>query len=52
MSDTDDLSGSIPGVPGEDYPILSSPPQTSFSCSDKVKGGYYSDQEARCQGKR
>ena len=49
----DDMSGlseSIPGVPGEDYPILSSPPDTSFSCLDKVNGGYYSDAEARCQG--
>ena len=45
------LSESIPGVPGEDYPILSSPPDTSFSCLDKVNGGYYSDAEARCQGR-
>ena len=31
-----------------DYPILSTAPQTTFSCSDKVDG-YYADQEAQCQ---
>ena len=45
-----DLEGSIPGVPGADYPTLSSPPATSFSCSGKVSGGYYADREAGCQG--
>ena len=48
--DMTSLSESIPGVPGEDYPILATPPDTSFSCLDKVNGGYYSDVEARCQG--
>merc|ERR1712170_292374 len=43
------LGGSVPGLPGEDYPILSTPPVTSFSCDDKVNGGYYADVEARCQ---
>ena len=39
----------IPGVPGQDYPILSSIPQTSFSCEGKVYGGYYADPAADCQ---
>ena len=44
------LAGSVPGVPGEDYPVLAAPPPTAFSCADKVAGGYYADTEARCQG--
>ena len=44
------LSSSVPGVPGEDYPVLSSPPATSFTCLDRRDGGYYADQEAGCQG--
>ena len=44
------LAGSVPGVPGEDYPVLAAPPLTAFSCADKVAGGYYADTEARCQG--
>ena len=44
------LSSSVPGVPGEDYPVLSSPPSTSFTCRDRRDGGYYADQEAGCQG--
>ena len=44
------LAGSVPGVPGEDYPVLAAPPPTDFSCADKVAGGYYADTEARCQG--
>ena len=39
----------IPGVPGQDYPILSSILQTSFSCEGKVYGGYYADLTADCQ---
>ena len=42
------LAASVPGVPGEDYPILSSPPDTSFVCDGYVSG-YYADTEARCQ---
>ena len=45
------LEDNIPGLPGADYPTLSSPPDTSFSCADKVSGGYYADTEAGCQGK-
>ena len=30
---------SIPGVPGEDYPIFSKAPETGFSCEGKVPGG-------------
>lgn len=41
-------TGSIPGVPGKDYPIYSRPPKTNFAC---VKGhsGYYADVSTRCQ---
>ncbi|XP_064096425.1 uncharacterized protein LOC135208234 [Macrobrachium nipponense] len=45
------LAATIPGggVPGLDYPILSSVPRTKFSCHDYV--GYFADRspEARCQ---
>ena len=37
------------GVPGEDYPIFTKVPETSFSCDGKVVG-YYADPEAGCQG--
>merc|ERR1712095_76564 len=42
------LSSSIPGSPGEDYPIYSSPPDTSFLCDGFIEG-YYADPEAECQ---
>merc|ERR1719205_29785 len=43
------LSGSIPGVPGEDYPIFAEVPESGFTCDGQVDGGYYSDPEAECQ---
>merc|ERR1712018_419344 len=43
------LQGSIPGVPGEDYPIYAEVPETGFSCEGQVDGGYYADPEAECQ---
>ena len=43
------LEESVPGVPGEDYPIFSEVPDTSFSCDGQVEGGYYADPEAECQ---
>jgi len=43
------LRDSVPGEPGVDYPIYSAIEDTSFSCSDKVFGGYYADQEQECQ---
>merc|ERR1711892_314487 len=43
------LGESIPGEPGEDYPINSEVPETSFTCDGQVEGGYYSDPEAECQ---
>ena len=45
----DALGESIPGEPGEDYPILGSVPDTSFQCSGQVEGGYYADPEGECQ---
>ena len=38
----------IPGTPGEDYPVFPSPPDTRFVCDGYV-AGYYADQEARCE---
>merc|ERR1719431_1199876 len=43
------LGISVPGTPGEDYPIFSAVPQTSFTCADKDEGGYYADMETGCQ---
>merc|ERR1711915_1120036 len=43
------LQGSIPGVPGEDYPIYAEVPETGFACEGQVDGGYYADGEAECQ---
>merc|ERR1712112_740279 len=43
------LQGSIPGVPGEDYPIYAEVPETGFTCEGQVDGGYYADPEAECQ---
>merc|ERR1712111_270966 len=39
------------GVPGVDYPILSTVPATGFSCSDYSYSGYFADTapESRCQ---
>ena len=46
---TDALEETIPGTPGEDYPIYSEVPETSFLCDGQVDGGYYGDPEAECQ---
>merc|ERR1711872_50291 len=43
------LGNSIPGVPGEDYPIYAEVPETGFACDGQVDGGYYADPEAECQ---
>jgi len=43
------LGEAIPGQAGEDYPIFSEVPETSFSCDGQVDGGYYADPEAECQ---
>merc|ERR1719242_1371671 len=43
------LQASIPGVPGEDYPIYAEVPESGFSCDGQVDGGYYADPEAECQ---
>lgn len=43
------LKDSIPGTPGEDYPIYAEAPETKFSCDGQVNGGYYADPEAECQ---
>ena len=38
-SGLDMLMKSVPGVPGEDYPILAEAPETEFSCEGQVNGG-------------
>jgi len=43
-----DLAQNIPGVPGEDYPIFVTPPETKFNCADQIEG-YYADTDADCQ---
>merc|ERR1719249_398610 len=43
------LQGSIPGVPGEDYPIYAEVPESGFGCEGQVDGGYYADPEAESQ---
>ena len=43
------LEVNIPGVPGEDYPVLASVPDTGFTCDGLVEGGYYADPAAECQ---
>merc|ERR1719290_558828 len=43
------LEKSVPGVPGEDYPIYAEVPESGFACDGQVDGGYYADPEAECQ---
>ena len=43
------LGDTIPGVPGEDYPIYAEVPESGFACDGQVDGGYYADPEAECQ---
>merc|ERR1712106_509968 len=43
------LEETIPGIPGDDYPIFAEVPDTSFLCDGQVDGGYYADPEAECQ---
>merc|ERR1719244_768524 len=43
------LEETVPGIPGDDYPIFAEVPETSFLCDGQVDGGYYADPEAECQ---
>merc|ERR1711931_6823 len=43
------LEETIPGIPGDDYPIFAEVPDTSFLCDGQADGGYYADPEAECQ---
>merc|ERR1711970_1057809 len=43
------LEETIPGIPGDDYPIFAEVPETSFVCDGQADGGYYADPEAECQ---
>merc|ERR550534_1248718 len=47
--ETGSLEETIPGVPGDDYPIFAEVPETSFLCDGQTEGGYYADPEAECQ---
>ena len=49
-SGLDMLMKSVPGVPGEDYPILAEAPETEFSCEGQVNGGmsHYYLEKSRC----
>ena len=49
VSAQNDFAEEIPGEAGLDYPILSNIPDTSFSCLNRVNGGYYADVETDCQ---
>ena len=44
-----DLSETIPGVAGEDFPIYAEVPDTGFTCDGQVEGGKYADPGAECQ---
>ena len=35
----EDLMHSIPGTPGQDYPVLAEVPETRFTCDGRVAGG-------------
>ena len=35
------LMKSVPGIPGEDYPIFAEAPETAFSCEGQVNGGTF-----------
>ena len=39
------IATQVPGLPGDDYPVFSSPPETSFVCDVQPVEGYYADQE-------
>lgn len=43
------MQSNIRGQPNQDYPVLTSIPETSFKCSEQEYPGYYADVEARCQ---
>lgn len=43
------IEDSIPGVPGNDYPVYATVPQTSFNCKNHEWPGYYADVDTQCQ---
>lgn len=43
------LSRTLQGVPGQDYPIFGEIPRTKFNCRDHKWPGFYADIEAQCQ---
>lgn len=44
-----DLIENVPGIPGVDYPILASIPETGFKCRDQRYKGFFADTHTRCQ---
>ena len=45
----EDLKNNIPGVPGEDYPILAEVPELSFTCEGRIAGGLFLSTLYCCQ---
>jgi len=45
---TADEGFTIPGVPGQDYPVFTEIPEASFDCEQQHSSGYYADPEAQC----
>ena len=49
VSGQNNFAEEIPGEAGLDYPTLTNVPDTSFSCLNRVNGGYYADVDTGCQ---
>ncbi|GIX85964.1 uncharacterized protein CDAR_84541 [Caerostris darwini] len=43
------LQSTIPGIPGVDYPLYQTVPDTSFQCQNQRYPGFYGDVESQCQ---
>ena len=45
------LEKSVPGIPGEDYPIYAEVPETAFACDGQVDGGKDNSIQPKGKGK-
>ena len=45
VSQEEEMLPGVPGVPGQDYPVLSATLSTSFDCNDGFIEGYYAHAE-------
>ena len=43
------LEKSVPGIPGEDYPIYAEVPETAFACDGQVDGRRTGKQSSVCR---